>query len=480
MNHDEIAPPSERARWEAFAVCTGVAALTILDLAKINVGLPTIEVSLGGGSTELQLIVAGYALAYGLALVPSGRLGDLVSRKIMFMLGLSAFTMASVACAIAPTIEWLVIGRIFQGIAAGIQMPQVLGLIQTLFVGKERGWAFGLFGGVMGVSTAFGPALGGLLVTVGGESDGWRLVFWMNVPLGILALGLAWWFLPADQTRVKARINLDLVGILLLGITVFSVMLPFVLTTGRVSDDSRRWFSLAIFALALGGFIAWEKRLQADHGSPLIKFVLLRTQSYRNGVLIASGYFATTPAIFLLITLYVQQGLRLAALYAGLISVPFAFVSGYSSWIAGRIVHKWGARLVVVGLVLNFLGYLPVFVIAAYAPPEHTPWLISLSLITAGAGGGLVISANQTLTLEEVPVKDGGAAGSFMQVGQRAGTAIGTAVVAATYFSQIYQKPGSSLTIADYTTAFHKGLVVALSILLFTLIVAVIDLKKTP
>lgn len=127
----------ERTRWQAFWVCVGVAALTILDLSKVNVGLPSIEESLGAGSTDLQLIVAGYALAFGLALVPAGRLGDIRSRRLMFVVGLSSFTVASLLCAIAPDVKTLVVARILQGVAAGIQMPQVLGLIQQLFQGRS-------------------------------------------------------------------------------------------------------------------------------------------------------------------------------------------------------------------------------------------------------------------------------------------------------------------------------------------------------
>ncbi len=207
----------ERIRWEAFAVCAAVASLTIMDLSKINVGLPAIELSLGGGPTELQLIVAGYALAFGLALVPAGRLGDIGSRKRLFVIGLTTFTLTSVFCAIAPNIELLVIGRILQGVTAGIQMPQVLGLIQQLFQGPERGKAFGFFGAIIGLSTAFGPTLGGLLIAVGGETDGWRLMFWMNVPLGILALIFAVRLLPSSQQHEKVKTELDTVGILLLG-----------------------------------------------------------------------------------------------------------------------------------------------------------------------------------------------------------------------------------------------------------------------
>ena len=132
-------------------------AWRIVDLTKVNVALPSIEEALGAGSTELQLLVAGFVLTFGLTLVPAGRLGDQGSRKVMFLIGLSLFTLTSLVCALAPTTGVLLVGRLLQGVAAGIQMPQVLGLVQQLFQGAERGAAFGLFGATIGIATAFGP-----------------------------------------------------------------------------------------------------------------------------------------------------------------------------------------------------------------------------------------------------------------------------------------------------------------------------------
>src|SRR5690606_30135305 len=133
---------------------------------------------------------------------------------------------ASIVCALAPTIEVLVVGRLLQGVAAGIHMPQVFGLIQQLFQGAERGKAFGYFGAIVGLSAAFGPTLGGLLIAVGGEQDGWRLLFWMNVPLGILAFVFAMWRLPARQPHEPDSRDIDPIGVLLLGAAVFGLMLP--------------------------------------------------------------------------------------------------------------------------------------------------------------------------------------------------------------------------------------------------------------
>lgn len=480
MTNSFAAPASQdRIRWEAFAVCAAVASLTIMDLSKINVGLPTIEHSLGGGPTELQLIVAGYALAFGLALVPAGRLGDIHSRKAMFVIGLASFITASLLCALAPSIGILVLGRILQGVAAGILMPQVLGVIQQLFQGKERGRAFGLFGAIIGLSTAFGPTIGGLLIGLGGETDGWRLLFWMNVPLGILALIFAIRLLPATQAHERQRTELDLVGILFLGVSIFCLMLPFVLTTGGPDDDPSRWYLLIGFALSGAAFVIWERRFQAQGKSPVVNFGLFRLHSYRNGVLIATAYFAATPAIFLVTTLYLQQGLGLAAVFAGMVTIPFALVSASTSWVGGRLVYRMGRRLVLIGLLLVLIGFALTLPIAAFAPPELVPWLLASAMAVAGAGGGFVISPNQTLTLTDVPVVQGGVAGSVAQVGQRAGTAIGVAAATSTFFATLYREDGVHEQIQIFSDAFRNGMIVALGLVAVAIVFALLDVRAS-
>jgi len=478
MSTPASTPYPDRLKWQSFWVCAGVASLTILDLSKINVGLPSIEKSLGGGPTELQLIVAGYALAFGLALVPAGRLGDVRSRRVMFLIGLTAFTLASLLCALAPGIHWLVAGRILQGVAAGIQMPQVLGLTQQLFQGAERGRAFGLFGAVIGLATAFGPTLGGLLIAVGGETDGWRLLFWMNIPLGIIAIGFAWRLLPRQQVHDATATSLDLVGILLLGLATFSLMLPFVLTTGGPDDDPLRWFWLAGFAIFAAAFLLWERRYLRAGKSPVIHFALFRLPSYRNGIILATAYFAALPAMFLIVTLFLQQGLELAAVFAGMVTIPFALLSALTSWIGGRLVNRYGRMLVVVGLVMVIAGVAAVIPLAMVSPPQLTPYLVAAALLIAGAGGGFVISPNQTLTLQEVPVTQGGVAGSIAQVGQRAGTAIGVALASSTYFSTLYAEQGQVVGIDLYRDAFLRAVLIVIALVAVALVLSLVDLRS--
>jgi MFS family permease len=469
---------SDRTRWQAFTVCVSVAALTILDLAKINVGLPPIEEALGAGPTELQIIVAGYALAFGLALVPSGRFGDLHSRKAMFVIGLSLFTAASLVCALAPNITVLILGRIVQGIAAGVQMPQVLGLIQQLFVGPARGRAFGVFGAVIGVSTAFAPTLGGFLIGVGGPEDGWRWLFWMNIPLGVAALVFALKLLPSIQSHEDVGKDLDLLGILLLGVATFSFMLPFVLTTGAPSDDPLRWLWLIAFAVALVAFVLWERAYLARGKSPVLHVKLLRLASYRNGLMIATAWFAGVPAMFLLATLFLQAGLGLEPVYAGMVSILFALASAVTAWIGGNLVETHGRKLVVLGIVLALIGLVLVTMAAVMLPPEQAPWFMALAMALAGAGGGFVISPNQTITLQEVSLGQAGVAGSLTQVAQRVGTAIGVAGASALFFSTIYRESNAESRLTVYHDAIRNGMLVCIGVVVLALVVALIDLRK--
>lgn len=473
MTSDE---PRERERWRAFVVCVVVASLTILDISKVNVAIPVIEESIGAGPTELQLIVAGYSLTFGLALVPAGRYGDLHNRRRMFLVGLVVFAVASLLCTIAPDAGVLVAARLLQGVAAGILMPQAVGLIQVLFTGQERGRAFGVFGAVIGLSVAFGPTLGGLLIAAGGPDLGWRLIFLMNVPLAAIVFPLAYRLLPRNQVASDGPKNLDPIGTLLLGVGVLAVMLPFVFTTGGADDDPRRWLLLLPGAIVLLLFALWERRYAAAGKAPVVDFALFRIRGFRNGTLLATFYFGAIPGVFLTSTLFLQQGLGLAPVFAGLVSVPFALLSALSSWWSGRVVHRIGRPLVLVALVVVLIGVLGAALAAVAAPPELAPWLMSASLGLAGAGGGAVISTNQTLTLDDVPVASGGLAGSIGQVGPRVGTAVGVAMASSVFFGTLTTEAAEVSAAVAYHDAFRNAVFVVSALVIAAGVFAVIDL----
>lgn len=468
----------QKTRWRAFSIAVAVASLTILDLAKINVAIPAISADLGAGPTEVQLLVAGFVLAFGLLLVPSGRIGDLYSRRGMFLGGLVAFTLSSLACTLSPSIEFLIAGRILQGFSAGILMPQVLGLVQQLFQGRERGQAFGIFGAVIGLSTAFGPTLGGFLVGVGGASFGWHLLFAMNVPLGIVALLAAIRLLPREQeVSDQAVKDFDLVGTALLGLTTFSLMWPFVLTTGTDADDPARWWWLVVALVGAGVFTWWERRYQALGRVAIVDFALFRIASFRNGLAVSSFYFAAMPATFIALTLWMQQGLGFSPIVAGMVTIPFALFSALSSWKAGGLVNQYGRILVVGGLFLVLFGFGSTVLLGHIVPVGWMPWAVALVMGIAGFGGGAVISPNQTLMLEAVPVTQGGLAGSIAQVGQRIGTAMGMAAVLSTLFAVVSQA-GDAPVVEAYRSGFTVAGIVSAGLVGLSLIFALLDLRQ--
>ncbi len=455
-------------RWRALTVCLSAGFMTLLDVSIVNVALPSIQRSLVASDSQLQWVVAGYSLAFGLVLVPAGRIGDARGRRRVFMVALAAFVLTSAAAGLAQSAAWLVVARLAQGVAAGVLNPQISGVIQDLFRGAERGRAFGRLGTTIGLSTAVGPLAGGLILGVAGVENGWRWVFLVNVPVGAVALLLAWRLLPVDGRGTNQE-RLDPVGSLLLGAAVLLVLLPVV--------QERQWpgpwpWLLVPVGLGVGWlFLRWE-RSYADRGRPpLIDMSLLRVRSYATGSLLAAVYFAGFTSQFFVLTLFLQLGEGYSPLAAGLTATPFALGSAAAATVGGRLVDRAGLRLVVGGLVLVVTGLAAVNVAAGLAAGSRVGWVLAVPLLVAGVGSGLVISPNRTLTLAEVPVARGGVAAGVLQVGQRIGAAMGIAAVGAVFF-------GVQSARGSFTTAFQVSLWVSIGFLALALLLALADVRR--
>lgn len=328
--------PSDPRRWRALGVCLVAGFMTLLDVSIVNVALPSIKEGLDTPESDLQWVLSGYALAFGLVLIPGGRLGDARGRRAVFMAGLVLFTLASAACGAAQSSLWLVVARLLQGAAGGLLSPQISALIQQMFSGRERGRAFGMFGTVVGISTAVGPLLGGVLIQVAGAEEGWRWVFYVNLPIGVVCLLLARRLLPdtPSATRVRPR-DLDPVGVLLLGAGVLALLLPFVQAQQWPGDG--KWLLLVVAAVLLAAFVAWESRCARRNVQPVLNLSLFRLRSFWLGCLMILLYFAGFTSIFFISTLYLQAGLHYSALEAGLAITPFALGAGASATIGGRL-----------------------------------------------------------------------------------------------------------------------------------------------
>lgn len=462
--------PPDPSRWRALAVVMGASAMTLLDLSIVNVALPTLRKALRADDSELQWIVAGYALAFGAVLVPMGRLGDARDRRTVFSVGVALFTIASAAAGAAPS-PWLIaVARVVQGFGGGIITPQVSGFVQTLFRGRERAKAFSVFGAVIGLSTAVGPLLGGLLVELGGPSTGWRLVFYVNVPIGVGVVVLARRILPAGGPSRSGR-SLDPVGVGIFAVAVIFVLWPLIEGAQGSPLVSRPWWLLGIAATIGAGFVLWERSWARRGRDTLVNPRLLRVPAYVLGLGLGTSYFAGFTAIFLVTTLYLQVGLGYDALRAGLTTTPFAVGSAISAMVSGRLVERFGRWLAVGGLVVVALGLLAVELLV---PNLRT--MVGLTLapafLLAGFGSGFVVAPNVTLTLAEVDPAEAGSAGAMLQTGQRIGSAIGVAVIVAEFFAALGSRPG------DYGEALAEALRIAVGTVAVALVFAVADLVR--
>jgi EmrB/QacA subfamily drug resistance transporter len=460
------------------SVALVAAFTTLLDVSIVNIALPAIRADLDLSPGEIQWVLSGYALTFGLLLVPAGRIGDARGRRGVFVVGVAAFTVASAAAGLATGPLWLVVARLVQGAAAGIVNPQVSGLIQQLFRPEERGRPFGLLGATIGVSAAVGPLLGGLLIAVFGAEDGWRWVFYINVPIGVAAVVLGYRWMPASRTRESAvrgsapaghrRESLDPVGVLLLGTGVLLLLLPLV--QEREWPGTDKWLLVPAAAVVLAGFVAWERRF-AWRGTALVDLNLLAVRSYGLGALIGLLYFAGFTTLFFVYTLYLQSGLGYSALAAGVSVTPFAAGSAVAAAVSGRFVARFGRSLVVAGLVAVTVGFVATYVAVTLVPGHRAGWATAVPLLVAGLGSGLVVSPNQTLTLSEVPVRRAGSAGAVLQTGQRVGTATGIAAVGAVFFNRLTANGG------DYAAAFRAALLVTTAFVVVALAAALWDVR---
>jgi EmrB/QacA subfamily drug resistance transporter len=437
-------------RWKALAVVLAAGFMTLLDVSIVNVALPSIEQGLHAQPNELQWIVAGYALSLGLLLAPAGRFGDAHGRRPVFMVGVALFVAASAASALAPTPLVLVLMRLVQGVAGGLISPQISGLIQSLFRGEERGKAFGFFGSTIAVSTALGPLIGGALIALFGVHDGWRAVFFVNLPIGAAILLLARRYLPAPTAAERRPQALDPLGVILLGAAVVSVLIPFI--------EQSTWHSplrLALFPLGVALLVMWvlHERRYGRTREPLVSLDLFRIRSYALGAPVGLLYFAGFVAVFFILTQYLQLGLNYPAWKSGLSATPFAIGGVLVASAGSRQVLRRGPKLVAFGLATFLIGMAGVWLAVSAHPGHDVALWTALPLLIAGLGGGLVISPNLTLTLSQVPVERAGSAGGLLQTGQRIGSAAGIAVTGSVFYNQLASSHG------DFATAFQHGII---------------------
>ncbi|MFI8169614.1 MFS transporter [Streptomyces sp. NPDC085931] len=459
----------EPRRWRALWVTLVAGFMSLLDVSIVAVALPTIQRELHASAAQVQWVVSGYALSFGLALVTAGRLGDALDRRRIFLLALTGFVLFSAACGAAPSIALLVAARLAQGLAAGFMAPQNSALIQQMFRGAERGRAFGFFGATVGISSAVGPLAGGLILALADGPQGWRWIFYINVPIGILAVLLGRRLLP--RTRRSDREHVDLPGVLLLGLGVLALMYPLVQAEG--GGLTRLWWLFPAGAALLVVFALWQRRLVARGTQPLLDPRLFTTvRGYAVGAGVGTLYFIGFSGVWLVFALFYQHGLGFSPLRSALAVTPFAVGSACAAAVSGRLVDRLGRLLTVGGLTGVILGLGCTALLLRFAPIGIAPWLSAPALFLGGLGGGCVISPNITMTLRDVPVHMAGAAGGALQTGQRLGAAVGTAALPGLFYLVLAHRDD------DYRGALFLALVAGIVGMAASLALAAFDWRR--
>jgi len=433
------APVVTRRTWMAFAVLILGIAMALLDTTIVNVALPSIRTSLNADEANLSWIISGYALAYGLVLIPAGRIGDRIGHKWVFIVGIAGFTLASFAAGIASDSTTLIIARVVQGLFGGIFFPPVTALIQLMFPPRKRGQAFAIFGASIGFSTALGPLVGGLLIQWLGETDGWRSIFFVNLPFGVIAVIAAIMLLPGGA-EARGKSGVDLVGFVLLAGSLTAILVPLI--QGQ-QDGWPLWTYLSIAGgvVLLVLFALWELSVVRRGKEPLVPPHLFSHPQFTFGVLLALVYFAAFTSIFFTISIFWQSGLGHTALESGLVSIPFAIGSIVGASQSDRLASRLGRNVLSMGTALVAIGLIALWlVLLRVAPQDLTNWDLLGPLAVAGVGSGLFIAPNAQFIVATVDRAEAGAASGVVGTMQRVGSAVGIAVIGSVFFGNL---PGS-------------------------------------
>ncbi len=463
--------------WRAVAVVLVGAFMALLDTTIVTVALPSIRTGLHASPASLEWIVSGYALAYGLVLVPAGRVGDRIGHKRQFIAGLALFTLASVACGLSRTAGEIIAARVVQGVGAGVFYPAISATIQLSFTGPQRSKAFGTLGAVIGVSTALGPVLGGLIIQAAGTADGWRWVFLVNLLIGAIELPLAVWVLPLPVAR--ARRGIDPAGLGLLTAGLLLLLIPLI--EGQ-PDGWPAWTYLSLGASVpvLVLLAVWEVRTDRRGGDALLKPALFARSSFAAGAVFAIVFFAGFTSVFFTLSMLWQIGLGRSALASGLVVTPFALGSLAGAASSAKLSARLGRKVLIIGCLLVGVGLAGVVAAIHLTAPHPGGWELAGPLLVAGLGSGMVIAPNQDFVMAHVPRQEAGTAGATLTTAQRMGSAIGIAVIGTVLFGTISIHPGPDALATAYAHSAQLAMLASVAFVLVALLLVLALPRQAP
>ena len=430
--HQIVSPRVDTSRrWWVLAIVVAAQFMFGVDAFIVNVAIPTIAVELHASPAQIESVIAIYLIAYATLVVTGGRLGDIYGTKAVFIGGVLGFSATSLWCGLAQSGGELIAARLAQGATAALMVPQVLATLHLLFADDQRGRAFGIYGIVLGLAGAAGFALGGVLVTLDLLGLGWRVVFFVNVPFGLIIVAAGLRIMPQVARRADTR--LDIPGAIVLFTGLLCLIGP--LLFGHDAQWAPWvWLVMAAGVAIVAAFVRLEREVARRGGMPLIDLALLSDAAFMRGLGAAFFFFCANLSFYLVMTMFMQKALQIPPLQAGLVFVPLALTFVIASRLSSARAKHRGTLVLIEGCAIQIAG-LAVLVLAVAILKAPSAWLLALVLSVFGYGQGLVMAPLSSAVLSTVkPASAGSGSGVYGTTAQIA-NATGVAVIGAVFFA---------------------------------------------
>lgn len=476
MNVPAAATEPYPRRWAALAILLMAAFMNLIDLSIVNVALPSMQHNMGATSAQIEWVAAVYVLAFALGLLPFGRLGDRIGRKRMFLIGVSGFTLFSLLCGLAPTMNTLIAARLLQGLAGAMMIPQVLALAQVMFPPHERAVAFSLFGLSAGLASVAGPLTGGVLINADVLGLDWRPIFLVNLPIGFVAVLAASLVVPATPTHPELK-N-DWGGMVIAGLSVFLLVFPL------IEGHTYAWpaWAFVMIGLAVAGFVLfflYERGRAKKGASELLPIALLANKNFLLGSTMTIVFFSGVAGFFMVLAIFLQSGFGFTPLQSGLATTPFPLGVLCASAVSGRLGLRWSRQRIALGSLCLVTGMILLRTVIARTDDVVDHWDLVLPLLLSGFGLGVSISPMFQTVLSGVPARDAGSGAGALQSFQQIGSAIGIAVMGQIFFSTLAGRlAGGAGQHPAYVASLEGALLY--EVLAFLVVAALVLFLKAP
>src|ERR1700761_8261959 len=423
---------SSRLRWVAFGTVITAAVMDLLDSTIAQVAAPTIRGELGGSYAVIEWVTAAYALAMAVGLLTGGRLGDIFGRRRVLLTGIAGFVLASAGCAAAQSAGELIAARAAQRLLGAIMLPQVFGLIRDMFEAHEMGKAFGVYGPVMGLSAMLGPIAAGGLISANVLGTGWRMIFLVNVPVGLAALALGARTLPAGVSSVARR--LDLPGALAAVVAMFLLVFP--LAQGHALGWPAWLFGmLAASVLMLAGFGWYQVRRQRAGRDPLVEPSVFRHRSYSAGIVFSIVFTGSLGGIVMIFNVFLQNGLGFTPWHSAVTTAPWAAGAFIGSAVGGIAMPRLGRKVLHAGLIVEVAGLVGLCAALHVAGDGVSTVDLLAPMVIGGIGMGMVFVPLFDIVMAGVRPQEMGSASGVLQTVNSLGMSLGIAGIGAIFFA---------------------------------------------